>query len=279
MTGSSRLHLTVAGCLIGLLLGCGSPDAAEPRTEPTPTTSTSTPPSTSPTPQSVQSVQSLAERCGETDAGQPTTARMIATASGEKVYAVEAGRGPLGVVLVHGSGSRGICNWAKEIGWLAQAGLHVLGYDQSCVGDSTCQGETRPVDDLISVVADLRRRGVTEVAVVGASAGGALPLVAAARPRSGISSVVSLSAVLSAPVGDTMASKVVAGIRAPVMYVLAADDPASSPAELRAFQRRTPGSSQVLLPAGSGHAQALLYDPAGIKPSGFRQTFLAFLRR
>ena len=204
---------------------------------------------------------------------------MIRTVGGEQLYAVEAGRGRLGVVLVHGSGSRGICNWAKEIGWLAQAGLHVVGYDQSCVGDSTCEGETRPVDDLISVVADLRRGGATEVAVVGASAGGALPLVAAARPESGISSVVSLSAVLSAPVGDVMAGTVVAGIRAPVMYVLASDDPASSPAEIRAFQRRTPGSRLVLLPAGSGHAQALLYDTAGAEPSGFRQTFLTFLRR
>lgn len=252
---------------MSLLVACSSPEA----TAPSPTTST-IPPTTT------QTVQSLAERCGVADAGQP---RMIESSTGERLYAVGAGTGKQGVVLVHGSGSRGICNWANEIAWLARSGLHVTGYDQACVGDSTCAGETRPVDDLIAVVADLRRRGATEVAVIGASAGGALPLVAAGRPQSGISSVVSLSAVLREPVGDAEPTKIIADVKAPVLYVLAADDPASSPAEVRSFQRRTRGSRLVLLPAGSGHAQDVLYDSRdsrGSRPSSFRTTLLDFVR-
>ena len=203
---------------------------------------------------------------------------MIKSSTGEQLYAVGAGTGRTGVVLVHGSGSRGICNWANELGWMSQAGLNVVGYDQSCIGESTCQGEARPVQDLLAVVADLRRRGASKVVVVGASAGGALPLVAAVQPRSGISSVVSLSAVLEAPVDDVRASEAVPSIRVPVLYVLAADDTASSPAEVRSFEKRTRGSRLVLLPSGSGHAQAVLYDSSGSRPSSFRQTFLDFLR-
>ncbi|WP_433005729.1 alpha/beta hydrolase [Kribbella sp. CA-294648] len=223
-------------------------------------------------------------RCGLTDAQLGTAARVIKTADNEQLYAVGAGRGRLGVVLVHGSGSRGLCNWAEEIGWLAQAGHHVVGYDQSCVGGSTCVGESRPVDDLVSVVAELRKRGATQVVVVGASAGGSLPLVAAARPKSGISAVVSLSAAdLAVPLGtadarNAAATSVAPALRLPVLYVLARDDTASSVAEITALHKATQASRLVLLPAGSGHAQEVLYDKEGTRPSPFRQTFLAFLR-
>jgi pimeloyl-ACP methyl ester carboxylesterase len=188
------------------------------------------------------------------------------------------------VVLVHGSGSRGVCNWAGEIGWLARAGHLVVGYDQSCVGESTCLGEPRPVEDLLSVVAELRKRGATQVAVVGASAGGSLPLIAAARPKSGISAVITLSAAdLAVPLGtadapDAAAASVAPAVRLPVLYVLSRDDTASSVAEITALHKATRASRLVLLPAGSGHAQEVLYVQDGSRPSAFRQTFLAFLR-
>lgn len=208
---------------------------------------------------------------------------MVKVKDDVQLYSVGAGSGRLGVVLVHGSGSRGVCNWAAEFGWLAKAGLNVVGYDQTCVGASTCVKEVRPVEDLLAVVADLRARGATQVVVVGASAGGSLPLVAAARPNSGITGVVSLStAGLATPLGTADAPKVSAAsiaptVRQPVLYVLAKDDTASSVPEVTSISKATKGSKLVLLPAGSGHAQAVLYDTTE-KPSTFRKTFLAFLR-
>ena len=249
-------------------------------------TSQATESSPSPAPSTTPSVdlQPLAERCGQASQPDGTSARVVKASGDVQLYAVGAGRGALGVVLVHGSGSRGVCNWAGEIGWLAKAGLNVFGYDQSCVGASTCADDSRPIDDLLAVVADLRRRGATKVVVVGASAGGSLPLVAAVRPNSGISAVVSLSpAGVTMPIGtaDAPAASAVSvarSIRQPVLYVLAQDDTASSVAELRSLSNATKGSRLVLLPAGSGHAQEVLYDMTGQQPSTFRQTFLTFLR-
>ncbi len=278
------LTTTVLVCAGLLVAGCsdGTPGTVASET-PQPTAS---PQTTESSPSATPSVvlQSLGERCGTTAQPDATTPRVVKGSGDAQLYAVGAGSGRLGVVLVHGSGSRGVCNWAGEIGWLAKAGLNVVGYDQSCVGASTCANDVRPVEDLLAVVADLRRRGATKVAVVGASAGGAMPLVAASRSNSGISAVVALSpANLATPVStadapDVTALSVARNIRQPVLYVLAQDDSAASVAEMKSLTTATKGSRLVLLPPGSGHAQAVLYDPTGQKPSTFRQTFLTFLR-
>ncbi|WP_410790403.1 alpha/beta hydrolase [Kribbella sp. C-35] len=134
------------------------------------------------------------------------------------------------------------------------------------------------------MVADLRARGATQVVVVGASAGGSIPLVAAARPNSGITAAVSLStAGLSTPLGtadasDASATSVARTIRQPVLYVLARDDTASTVPEVTSISKATKRSRLLVLPAGSGHAQEVLYAPGGQSPSPFRQTFLTFLR-
>lgn len=111
-----------------------------------------------------------------------------------------------------------------------------------------------------------------------------MPLIAAARPNSGISTVVSLSAAdLTMPLGtadapDATAASIAPTLRLPVLYVLARDDSASSVAEITALNKATRASRLSLLPAGSGHAQEVLYDKTGQQPSAFRQTFLNFLR-
>ncbi|WP_433167036.1 alpha/beta hydrolase [Kribbella sp. CA-247076] len=264
-----------------LSAGCAeeTPDVESPQSSaPVPTGSPS------PSMSSPIAPEPLAERCGLPDQQAGVTPRVVKVSNEVQLYAAGAGSGRLGVVLVHGSGSRGICNWAGELGWLAKAGLNVVGYDQACVGSSTCVNEVRPIDDLLAVVADLRARGATQVVVVGASAGGSIPLVAAARPNSGITAVVSLStAELATPLGtadalETSAVTAAPAIRQAVLYVLAPDDTASTVAELTALSKATKGSRLILLPAGSGHAQEVLYDATGQKPSAFRQTFLAFLR-
>ncbi|MET9268439.1 alpha/beta hydrolase [Kribbella sp. NPDC003557] len=270
-----------------LLAGCSEPSAPESAGTPSPSPASPSRPSPSQalqTPSPSVELTALAERCGLAGQRAAATPRVVKVSNDVQLYSAGAGRGRLGVVLVHGSGSRGICNWAVEIGWLAEAGLNVVGYDQTCVGASTCVDEVRPVEDLLAVVADLRARGATQVVVVGASAGGSIPLVAAARPDSGITAAVSLStAGLATPLGtadapDTSATSVAGTIRQPVLYVLARDDTASSVPEVTSISKATKRARLVLLPTGSGHAQEVLYTPGGQTSSPFRQTFLNFLR-
>src|SRR4029453_17150961 len=65
-----------------------------------------------------------------------------------------------------------------------------------CFGRSACpEGDARGrvVDDLAAAVAELRRRGVTRVALVGASMGGAAVLIAGTKVQPPVAAVVSLS--------------------------------------------------------------------------------------
>ncbi len=98
------------------------------------------------------------------------------------------------MVLVHGSGTVGVCAWAADIGWLADAGHRVIGYDAACVGNSTCDAdEPAPVEDLASVVAAARDDGAERVVVLAASAGGPMAPQIAAVPDGGVDAAVALS--------------------------------------------------------------------------------------
>lgn len=252
--------------------GCGPGDPVD-SPGPTPT---HTPPTVD--------VIGLADRCSvEVDA--ETQPFAVSSANGEELYAVEARRGDRAIVLVHGSGTRGLCNWTNEMPWLAESGFRVIAFDGRCIGSSTCrEAEDRPIDDLLSVVLAARTRGATESLVVAASAGGPLAVQAAAQPNSGVRSVVALSPVgLEEPftTRDATAERNVgAAVKAlvPILYVLAPDDSAASVTHLEEFQRVSPGSSFEQLPAGAGHAQEVLYDEAR-GPSSFRSGFLAFIRK
>ena len=106
---------------------------------------------------------------------------------GSSCTTVAAGSGETAVVLVHGSGTVGVCAWAADIGWLADAGLRVVGYDAACVGNSTCEAdEPAPVEDLASVVASVRDDGAERVVVLAASAGGPMAPQIAADPDGGV---------------------------------------------------------------------------------------------
>ena len=68
--------------------------------------------------------------------------------------------------------------------YLAKRGFRAFAIDMRCFGRSACpEGNAagRVVDDLVAVVAELRRHGVTRMALVGASMGGSAALIAATR--------------------------------------------------------------------------------------------------
>jgi len=200
--------------------------------------------------------------------------------AGAALFGIEAGSGGRGVVLVHGEGSRGACAWWPEIAALADRGFHVLAFDHRCTGWSTCPHDQDVVSDVLKAVTELRRRGAQHVAVVAADTGVPEALDAAARGRSGIDAVVTLSAAAQEGTRPSPAADP-PEVRVPALFAVARDDPKAPVALTRAMYRRSSREARrmVVLPAVSGHAQTMLHEDGGDLPQGpFWRRFVAFLR-
>ena len=105
------------------------------------------------------------------------------------------GTGTVGVVLAH-EYDNDVCGACRFANYPAKRGLRVFAVDVRCFGRSVCpRGDAagRVVDDLVAAVAQLRQRGVTRVALVGASMGGSAALIAATRVKPPVDPVVELS--------------------------------------------------------------------------------------
>jgi pimeloyl-ACP methyl ester carboxylesterase len=142
----------------------------------------------------LQPLEQPSSRCGPPDA-KATLVRFQA-ADGTSLNGVLVGNGPAGVVLAH-EYPDDLCGSWPFADYLAKKGLRAFAIDLRCFGRSACpQGDARGrvVDDLAAAVAELRRRGATRVALVGASMGGAAVLIAATRVQPPVAAVVSLSA-------------------------------------------------------------------------------------
>jgi len=189
-------------------------------------------------------------------------------ADGVMLAGVEAGEGPLGVVLVHGSGNAGRCVWTNETPYLTDAGFHILAIDHACVGVSDCPDDKDKVADIEAAAAELRRRGAEVVAVIGASAGTAETIVAGAHAD--LDAVVALSPMgLDVAVTLTQPDTVTAAagaIGVPTLLVVGTDDPNASVDAVTGLSTQIPaGLATLLVVEGGGHAQELLY-PEGATP-------------
>ena len=165
-----------------------------------------------------------------------------------------------------------LCGFWPFAGYLAKRGLRAFALDLRCFGRSACpEGEAkgRVVDDL-DAAAELRRRGVTRVALVGASMGGAAVLIAGTRVQPPVAAVVSLS-------GEADPTNLVGGIplnagaavdqpRVPTMFVVATNDRYASVEETRTMYRAVKSEAKRLeVLSGDfdgGHGWALLKNPA-----------------
>jgi dienelactone hydrolase len=128
------------------------------------------------------------------------------------------------------------------------------------------------VDDIAAAVAELRRRGVTRIALVGASMGGAAVLITGTRVRPPVAAVVSLS-------GEADPTNLVGGIpldagaavkrlKVPTMLVVASNDRYAPVDQTRAMYRAiTTHDRQLLVLSGPSfdgrHGWDLLTDSAG----------------
>lgn len=289
-SGRPRAAIAAAAAALVALAGCasdepasiGSPDEQSAASTPTPSATETT--ASGP----IDPEQRCAARMGGfEDVVAELEALTIDSPSGAQLYAVTAGSGPRGVLIV-GSGffELGVCYWLPTLGWLPDQGFQVLTYDDRCQYESTCSDDPRHLDDIEAGVAALRDRGATEIVLVGASSSGAHALLAAARPESGFSALVSLSSYEVLVESDTTDSEyatpveAVPNITVPVMYAITEGDQGLTVSETRAMFEATPteGSSLQVLPERSGHAQSMLFTGLdAIEPSAFAQTFVDFL--
>ena len=100
-------------------------------------------------------------RCGAPE--RHATVFTFRTTDGVRLDGAIVGSGPRGVVLVHESGSAGLCGWWPYAVRLASSGLRAMVFDLRCYGSSACpvkhvQGTG---SDAAAAVAALRRRGAT----------------------------------------------------------------------------------------------------------------------
>jgi pimeloyl-ACP methyl ester carboxylesterase len=197
-----------------------------------------------------------AQRCGPPAHRAATLA--ILTADGVRLDGAVVGRGPRGVVLVHETGSLGLCGWWPYAVRLAGAGFHVLLFDMRCAGLSACPGGARAADTVADVAAAVRRLralGPSTVELVGASYGGSVALAAAAR----LPHIAALADLSGDELGAS-ALRAVAAVHVPLLLAVARDDPYVSLAQERALYRRSASRVKRLsiLPASAGHGWDML---------------------
>jgi pimeloyl-ACP methyl ester carboxylesterase len=219
-------------------------------------------------------------RCSEP--GVRARAVRFRTSDGVMLSGVVVGSGPVGAVLIH-EYPRDYCGWLPYAGYLSRHGVRALLFDLRCFGRSPCPGgRGHAVADVAAAVAELRRRGARRVALVGASMGGAIAVVAAARLHP--AAVVDLSGERDTtgltPGIDADAGAAAHGVSAPALFAVARGDRYVPVADMRAVARRVRSASSrlIVLPAVAGHGWDLLFG-IGTKWSPLAATVAAFIRR
>jgi pimeloyl-ACP methyl ester carboxylesterase len=204
------------------------------------TTSSAQAQATTTTAMALKPLEQPSTRCGP-PATKASLLRFNA-ADGTSLDGVMVGSGTAGVVFAH-EYPADLCGFWPFADYLAQRGLRAFDIDLRCFGLSACpEGDARGrvVDDIAAAVAELRRRGVTSVALVGASMGGAAVLIAGTRIQPPVAAVVELSGETDPTnlVGIPLnAGAAVKRLAVPTMFVVATNDRYTSVDETRAMFR------------------------------------------
>jgi alpha/beta superfamily hydrolase len=249
---TARRQLAVFGAALIAATGCGGASH-----EPIRATATAS--------KATEPAQGDARRdCLDADA----TARAIRfrTRDGLTLAGAVVGSGPIGAVLIH-EYPRDLCGWVPYAGYLARRGIRTLAFDLRCFGESPCpDGRGHAITDVAAAMTELRRRGARRIALVGASMGGAIAIVAAARLHP--ASVVDLSGEANTtgltPGIDADGSSAAHDVTAPALFAVARGDRYVTPADLRSIARRSRSATTrvIVLPPSAGHGWDLLSGTA-----------------
>jgi pimeloyl-ACP methyl ester carboxylesterase len=218
-----------------------------------------------------------------TEPGVRAQAIRFGTSDGVMLSGAVVGSGPVGAVLIH-EYPRDYCGWLPYAGYLSRHGVRVLLFDLRCFGDSPCPdgGRGHATTDVAAAMAELRRRGARRVALVGASMGGAIAVVAAARLHP--AAVVDLSGERDTtgltPGIDADAGSAAHGVTAPALFAVARADRYVPVADMRVVARRARSATKrlIVLPAAAGHGWDLLFGTETTW-SPLAATVAAFIRR
>ena len=201
---------------------------------------------------------SLAAACGTTSA---VTARplWLTTGDGVRLYAIEAGRGPVAVALAH-EGGDDLCGELPYARTLAASGLRVLAFDFRGWGHSAFP-RRHPLAlgrDLAAAVGELDRAGAKHVFLIGASMGGAAVVQNSAGVH--VTGRISLSGTRLWP-GYGINRPGPRFLRAPFLYLGSRQDSRAPLLEARAIFAST-GShdKQIVLYQGGWHGWGLVQD-------------------
>ena len=263
--------MLLAAAALVAISGCGGEPHHAGREHPTPTaTATATAAPTS----------AVEQSCGVS--GGRARAIRFRTGDGVTLAGAVAGSGPVGAVLIH-EWPRDYCGWLPYAGYLARHGVQALAFDLRCFGSSACPegGRGHATEDVAAAMAELRRRGARRVALVGASMGGAIAVVAAARLHpaalvdlSGERDTTGLTPGVAADAGAAAP-----GVTAPALFAVARGDRYVPVADMRAVARRVRSASRlIVLPAVAGHGWDLLVGTT-TEWSPLAATIAAFIRR
>lgn len=221
---------------LSLLAGCGEFDRRTPGAAPPPT-ATPRPPGPGPgTPE-----RPPANPTGQRGTGRPATAELVLSKpDGGEVPATLYGGGDCAVVLVPGA-DRDRQSWAPYAGRLAAAGRLAMAIDE---------GEDRKVAGVTAAVTYLRREtNVGAVVIVGADAGGAAVVRAAAAGPEAVDGVVALSPTGSADAAPQLSM--------PTLVVATEDDDPAFVETARTLVDAAPGPATLVSYGGDAHGQAL----------------------
>jgi len=161
--------------------------------------------------------------------------------------------------------------------------MHVMLFDMRCLGLSRCgkKGRAGAVEDVRAAMQRLEQDGARRIAVVGASWGGTIAVVAGAALHA--DAVVELSGEVRGFVpgyGDAKMLRAAPELRAPAIFASARGDRYVSTAETRATYEAAGSATKRLrlLPPEAGHGWGMLFGTTREwSPLGYEM--LSFLRR
>jgi pimeloyl-ACP methyl ester carboxylesterase len=232
-------RLLIVVLVVALLAACGGSDTSDERGTPTFAASTGAETSTA-------AGEELLYGCIEPGRAKPLTIE----SAGAKLDAAVFGEGPVGIVLAHERGGS-LCNWASIAPELANEGHRVLVFDF---------GEPATVArDMQAATKKIRELGAKKIILGGASLGGTVALMTAARERN-VVSAFSLSA--PAVYGNTEGLPAVRRFRGPVLFVAAEDDGNFADDARRLYRAAASRDKELLIVPGSEHGTALYGGPA-----------------
>jgi Dienelactone hydrolase family len=178
--------------------------------------------------------------------GERAAAFRFRVGEGLNTVGVVLGQGRGGLVFGHERGSN-LCEWVPLARSYAQLGYRALAFDFR---------DYNRLDEDVAAAAELRRRGVARVVLVGSSMGGTAVLVAAARIRPPVAGVVSLSGAAVFAGMDARAA--VARFRVPALFIAARRDGPFAAAARGLYEAAATHDKHLVVLSSAAHGTNLL---------------------